>query len=233
MAGRHASLRRMTARPPLAAALAAVLASLLLPAVAFAADPPPPPAAPAPACCRSTDDFPWRELPAIGQGVEVTIDAASPVFKFHAGPSRFVAFRLPAGDARYRIEVRGLPTPDAQQPGGWRVFYPQAVLLDEGQLVSREAALDNAALEPIGSELSPDGAYVLYLPVDPAQARERFLVVYTVMPESPAAVPSPAEALRNRAAALRAAATWPAGQADTGRLRIDVVTLPTAPSATR
>jgi Maltose operon periplasmic protein precursor (MalM) len=224
----------MTARLPLAAtALLVALVSGALPMPAAAADTPPPPAAPAPACCRSTDDFPWRELPAIGQGVDVTIDASSPVFKFHAGPSRFVAFRLPAGDARYRIEVRGLPAPDLQQPGGWRVFYPQAVLLDEGHLVSREAALDNAVLEPIGTELSPEGAYVLYLPVDPAQARERFLVIYTVMPEAGTDVPAPAEALRNRAAALRAASTWAAGQSDGGRLRIDVVTLPATSTTTR
>lgn len=233
MAGGRASLRRMTVRKPRPAAVAraVTLAALLLPVLAPAADPAPPP--PAPACCRSTDDFPWRDLPALGQGVDVTIDATSPVFKFHAGPSRFVAFRLPAGDARYRIEVRGLPTPDPKAPGGWRVFYPQAVLLDEGHLVSREAALDNAVLEPIGTELSPEGAYVLYLPVDPAQARERFLVIYTVMPEPGTDVPAPAEALRNRAAALRAASTWAAGQSDSGRLRIDVVTLPPTGPKTR
>lgn len=172
-------------------------------------------------CCRTTDDFPWRDLPAPGERLEVVIDAAAPSYRFHSGDSHFVAFRLPMATAPYRIELRALPTPAAEVPGGWRVFYPQAVLLDADHLVSRTAPAENLVLEPVGGELAPQGAYTLFLPVDPATDGEKFLVVHTVPATAdPEATP---QFLQARGAAMRAAHNWHAGASDTGRLLVSVV----------
>ena len=180
-----------------------------------------PPSTPA-TCCRSTDDFPWQDLPAAGQSAEVTLTDTSPTYRFHAGDSHFLAFRLPVATAPYRIELRALPTPAPMQPGGWSVFYPEAVLLDADHLVSRTAPVENLVLEPVGSELAPQGAYTLFLPVDPAADGEKFLVIHTV-PAAAAPEASP-QGLQARGAAMRAAAGWHAGASDTGRLRVSVVT---------
>lgn len=202
------------------------MAALAAPSLSAASPVAPPHTAnPAPApvtCCHSTDDFPWRDLPEPGKSADVIIDANSPRYRFHAGDSRFVAFRLPMATAPYRLEIRALPTPDAAQPGGWRVFYPQAVLLDADHLVSRTANAENARLEPVGGELAPDGAYLLQLPVDPVADAERYLVIHTVAPP-PAPTASKAW-LQSRGAAMRAALAWQAGAVDTGRLRITVLT---------
>lgn len=180
-----------------------------------------PPSANTRACCRSTDDFPWQDLPAPGKSADLVIDTATPSYLFHAGESPFLAFRLPAATAPYRIELRALPTPAADVPGGWRVFYPEAVLLTADHLVSRTAPAENLVLEPVGSELAPTGAYALFLPIDPATDNEKFLVVYTVGAKaSPEATP---QMLQARGAAVRAAANWQAGASDTGRLRLSVV----------
>ncbi len=173
-------------------------------------------------CCRSTDDFPWQDLPAPGQSLEVEITVASPTYRFHAGDSRFVAFRLPVATAPYRIELRALPTPATDVPGGWRVFYLEAVTLSADHLVSRTAPAENLVLEPVGGELAPQGAYTLFLPVDPAADAEKFLVIHTVPPnEAPEATP---QVLQARGAAVRAVSTWQAGASATGRVRISVVT---------
>ena len=177
-------------------------------------------AAPA-ACCRSTDDFPWQDLPALGQSLEVVIDSRSPTYQFHAGESRFVAFRLPMATSPYRIELRALPAAANDVPGGWRVFYPQAVMLDGDHLVSRTAPAENLVLEPVGGELAPSGAYTLFLPVDPAADGEKFLVIHTAA--ETAAPPATPQFLQARGAAMRAAGNWQAGASDTGRLRISVV----------
>ena len=106
-------------------------------------------------------------------------------------------------------------------PGGWRVFYPEAVMLDGDHLVSRTAPAENLMLEPVGGEVAPSGAYTLYLPVDPATDGEKFLVIHTTAETAaPAATP---QFLQARGAAMRAAGNWHAGASDTGRLRISVV----------
>ncbi len=180
-------------------------------------------------CCQTTDDFPWQDLPPPGGHLEVTLDTAAPVFRFHTGESRFAAFRLPLSATPYRVEVRALASPAPEAPGGWRVFYPQAVLLDGDQLLTRQAAPENALLEMTGSELSPQGAYVLYLPIDSSADGERYLVLHTVpAADAPAAA---APFLQSRAAVTRAVREWQAGATDSGRLRIDVV--PTERSAPR
>jgi hypothetical protein len=178
--------------------------------------------APAPAtCCRSTDDFPWQDLPALGQSLEVVIDSRSPTYQFHAGESRFVAFRLPMATGPYRIELRALPAAANHVTGGWSVFYPAAVMLDGDHLVSRTAPAENLMLEPVGGELAPSGAYTLFLPVDPAADGEKFLVIHNAA-ETPAPAATP-QFLQARGAAMRAAGSWHAGASDTGRLRISVV----------
>lgn len=174
-----------------------------------------------PACCRSTDDFPWQDLPALGQSLEVVIDSTSPSYQFHTGESRFVAFRLPMATGPYRIELRTLPSPATDVPGGWRVFYPEAIMLDGDHLVSRTAPAENLVVEPVGGELAPGGAYTLFLPIDPAADGEKFLVIHTA-PET-AAPEATAQFLQARGAAMRAAGNWHAGATDTGRLRISVV----------
>ena len=203
-----------TASLPAAAAGGAVDKAPAAPA----GNPAPPPAT----CCRSTDDFPWLDLPAPGQSLEVLIDSRSPTYQFHAGESRFVAFRLPMATSPYRIELRALPAAANDVPGGWRVFYPEAVMLDGDHLVSRTAPAENLVLEPVGGEVAPSGAYTLYLPVDPATDGEKFLVIHTTAETAaPAATP---QFLQARGAAMRAAGNWHAGASDTGRLRISVVT---------
>jgi len=179
-----------------------------------------PASAPA-ACCRSTDDFPWQDLPALGQSLEVVIDSTSPSYQFHTGQSRFVAFRLPMATGPYRIELRALPSPATDAPGGWRVFYPEAIMLDGDHLVSRTAPAENLVVEPVGGELARGGAYTLFLPVDPATDGEKFLVIHTA-PETAAPEATP-QFLQARDAAMRAAGNWHAGASDTGRLRISVV----------
>jgi hypothetical protein len=160
-------------------------------------------------------------LPAVGQSLELSVTDNSPSYRFHTGDSHFVAFRLPMATAPYRIELRALPTPAPTQPGGWSVFYPEAVLLDADHLVSRTAPMENLVLEPVGSELAPQGAYTLFLPVDPAADGEKFLVIHTV-PAGTAPEASP-QFLQARGAAMRAVAGWHAGASDTGRLRVSVV----------
>ena len=172
-------------------------------------------------CCRSTDDFPWRDLPAVGKTLDVEVDATAPRYRFHPGESAFAAFRLPMASAPYRIEIRALATPDPAVPGNWRVFYPQAALLDADHLVSRTTGAENARPQPVGSELAPEGAYVLYVPVDPAADAERYLVIHTV-PPAEAPTPSPGW-LRSRNPAMRAALGWQAGPSETGKLRITVL----------
>ena len=215
-------------RALLGACLAAVnfTTSLASPAATTAGDKAASPStrnpAPAPVtCCRSTDDFPWQDLPAPGQSLEVVIDSRSPTYQFHAGESRFVAFRLPMATSPYRIELRALPTAASDVPGGWRVFYPEAIMLDGDHLVSRTAPAENLVVEPVGGELAPGGAYTLFLPVDPAADGEKFLVIHTA-PENAAPEATP-QFLQARGAAMRAAANWHAGASDTGRLRISVV----------
>jgi hypothetical protein len=95
------------------------------------------------------------------------------------------------------------------------VFYPQAVLLDAFHLVTRTADAENALPEPVGGELAPDGAYTLFLPIDPATDEDRYLVIHTV---PPAPAPTSSEAwLRSRSPVMRAAFGWRAGASDTGR----------------
>ena len=200
---------------PIARLLVALFTFAAAPALAV--EPAPPGAA---ACCRSTDDFPWISLPAPGQSVTLRIGEQDPRYRFHGGESHFVALRLPTQGSAYRIEVRGLPERDPSQPGGWRVFYPQAVLLDAFHIVTRTAGAENALPEPVGGELAPDGAYVLFLPLDPATDEDRFLVVHTVPPEP---APTASESwLRSRNPAMRAAFGWRAGASDTGRISITV-----------
>ena len=216
-AWRYALLGTCLAATHVATSMAATTGAVNPATTASTANPAPAPAA----CCRSTDDFPWQDLPAPGQSLEVVIDSRSPTYEFHAGESRFVAFRLPMATGPYRIELRTLPTPAKDVPGGWRVFYPEAVMLDGDHLVSRTAPAENLVLEPVGGELAPGGAYALFLPVDPAADGEKFLVIHTG--QEPAAPESTPQFLQARGAAMRAAGNWHAGASDTGHLRLSVV----------
>lgn len=207
-----------------------LVALLVLAAVPTLAAEPAPPVGPT--CCRSTDYFPWVSLPAPGKSVTVRLGEQDPRYRFHTGESHFLALRLPDRGAAYRIEVRALPERDPSQPGGWRVFYPQAVLLDAFHIVTRTAGAENALPEPVGGELAPDGAYVLFLPMDPATDDDRYLVVHTVPPEP---APTASESwLRSRSPAMRAAFGWRAGASDTGRISVTVTSPnPRPPAAAR
>ena len=189
------------------AVLATAVAGLCLAAAALAAE-------------RSPADpgvFHYEPLPASG-GLDVRIDAATPVFEFKTGRSAFRAFRLPASDRPYLVEVQSLLSGGTDAAHG-RVFYPVAALLNEDFMVLRQTELDALHFDLPVFENARAPGYRLSIGIDPAQAKERYLVVFT-----PAALLAPRpvdEAATPEAAAKAAREAYP-GAAAGGRLRITV-----------
>jgi hypothetical protein len=165
--------------------------------------------------------FHYEPLPAQGT-VEVRIDARDPAFEFKTGPSAYRAFRLPAGDAAYLIEVRGLLEGglDARRA---HVFYPVVALLTEDYLLSRQTDVEALRFELPFSEAARSPAYRVSIGVDPAQAKERYLVIYTPAPLL-GMRPWPA-ATTPEAAAEAARGAW-AGASGSGTVRITVLAAP-------
>lgn len=131
-------------------------------------------------CCEDPSRFQYAPLPADGS-VDFTIDRASPVFEFQSGRSFFRAFQLPALGRPYTLELRSYveqdePTRDA------RVFYPVVAILTDDFLVSRATDLDFLRFDLPVLEQATAPAYRLSLPLDPANTRERYLVVFTPTP---------------------------------------------------
>jgi hypothetical protein len=192
-------------RPRRPHALAALLGAL--PLAALAASPPADPA-----------QFLYQPLPVQGS-VEASIDPTSPRFEFKTGMSGYRAFRLPDADKPYLIEIRSL-LQGGTDPARARVLYPVAALLTDDFLVSRQTELEMLRFDLPVFEDTQAPAYRLTVGVDPAQAHERYLVVYT-----PAELAAPRQmppADTAEAAAQAARGAW-LGAAANGRLRITVL----------
>lgn len=146
-------------------------------------------------CCEDPSRFQYTALPAEGS-VEFAIDRDSPVFEFQSGPSFFRAFRLPALGKAYTLELRSY-VEAAKSTRDARVFYPVVAILTDDYLVSRATDLDFLRFDLPVFEQATAPAYRLALPLDPANTRERYLVVFTpsqlVQPRAlPAAAPDTA-----------------------------------------
>lgn len=186
--------------------LPCVLSSIATLAVAAT----PPPAA-------DPSQFRYEALPADGS-VDVVLDASTPVFEFQSGRSAFRAFRLPATDRPYLIDVRSY-LEDADGREGGHVFYPIVTLLNEDYLITRSTDLDALRFDSPLSESSTAPAYRLTLGVDPAHGRQRYLVIFTpallVAPRRLPPVATPAAAAELAPSAFLGAAAH-------GRLRLSV-----------
>jgi hypothetical protein len=108
---------------------------------------------------------------------DATVDKLSPVFDFHSGLSPFVAFELPRQAAPYRVRIKSVF--DEKKSGADSVFYPVVALLDETFIVVQMTGIDNLRLEP--ALATPGGAAGLsvYLAIDPAEQKGKYLVVFT------------------------------------------------------
>ena len=161
--------------------------------------------------------FRYEQLPADGS-VEFAIDAASPRFEFKSGVSAYRAFQLPAADKPYLVDLRSLIL-GSRDPARARVFYPLVAMLTDDFLVSRETPLEALHFDLPVFEAAVAPAYRLTVVVDPAQARERYLVVYTPAALlEPRVLPAPA----TPEDAERAAHAAYLGAARYGSLRITV-----------
>jgi len=127
-------------------------------------------------CCDDPSGFPFKTLPPRGF-TDATVDELSPVFDFHSGLSPFVAFELPRQGAPYRVRIKSVFDEKNGGPDG--VFYPVVALLDETFIVVQMTGIDNLRLEP--ALATPGGAPGLsvYLAIDPAEQKGKYLVVFT------------------------------------------------------
>ena len=153
------------------------LAALACGVAALAAAAPGPAAASAPVAAGDPASFRYEALPAEGS-VDFVIDQRSPTFEFQSGPSAYRAFRLPDLSHAYYVELRafldGPPDPERA-----RVFYPVMALLTDDFLVSRQTELDFLRFDLPVFEQAAAPAYRVTVGVDPARARERYLIVFT------------------------------------------------------
>lgn len=127
-------------------------------------------------CCDDPAGFDYAELPETGT-LEFVIGTASPAFEFQSGRSHFAAFLLPASTQPYRVRVRSYI--DGPQADTASVFYPVVALMDDSFIVTRVSGLDNLRLEQALTVPGGEPSLAVMVPLDPAQARERYLVVFT------------------------------------------------------
>jgi hypothetical protein len=137
-----------------------------------------PPAHTAPTA-EATDParFSYRAL-ALSGGVDFELDRHSPTFEFHTGLSPFAAFRLPDTQDAYRVEVISF-LEHPEDPAAARVFYPMVALLTGDFLVSRTSDVDALHFDLPILEQTTRPAYRVTIAIDPHQADERYLIVYT------------------------------------------------------
>jgi hypothetical protein len=152
-----------------ALALAAAFIVLGVPSV--------PRASPPAACCSDPAHFPYQPLPARGS-IDFRIDTHGPEFEFQTGVSTFHAFALPAAERPYLIELRSF-VDGGPDPRAARVFYPIVAVLTDDFVVSRLTDLEHLRYDLPLFELTTAPAYRVVLPFDPANHRERYLVVFT------------------------------------------------------
>jgi len=165
-------------------------------------------------CCQDPSSFRYEKLGA-GATLDFTIDRRNPVFEFQAGRSRFRAFELPRDGGAYVLELRSFLEGPAD-PRRARVFYPVIAVLTDDFIVSRSTDLDHLRFELPVFERAAAPAYRLVVPLDAANPRERYLVVYT-----PAALLAPRPlAVTTPESAERAAREAYLGASAHGRFRI-------------
>jgi hypothetical protein len=128
-------------------------------------------------CCEDPSRFGWQTLPS-GGSVDFAIDRKSPLFEFQSGKSFFHAFRLPSAGGPYTLELRSF-LDDADSPRNARVFFPVMAILTDDFLVSRATDLEALRFDLPMLEQTIAPAYRVQLPLDPANTRERYLVVFT------------------------------------------------------
>lgn len=133
----------------------------------------PPPAA----CCADPAHFPYQSLPPSG-AVDFAIDSRSPSFEFQSGSSSFRAFTLPTEQHPYVLDIRSFVS-NGPDPRRASVFYPLVAVLTDDFVVSRLTDLEHLHFDVPLLELSAAPAYRVVLPFDPANRRERYLVVFT------------------------------------------------------
>ena len=173
------------------------------------------------ACCDDPSTFTYRPLPERGF-IDAAIDRASPIFEFHSGLSPFVAFELPNVSTPYRLRVKSFF--DANHDDKTSVFYPVVALLDETFIVLRMSGLDNLRLEPALATPGGESGLSVTLPIDDAEEKARYLIVFT-----PAAVLGATPERREDDLLTPAALAWLDRRGDLalpsspyGRLRITI-----------
>ena len=129
------------------------------------------------ACCADPSKFHYEPLPAEGS-VDLLISPSSPTFEFQSGPSAYRAFALPAATHPYLVEVRSFLA-GGSDPERARVFYPVVAVLTDDFLVSRSTDLEALRFDLPLFEQTSTPAYRLVLAIDPGNARERYIVVFT------------------------------------------------------
>ncbi|MBM4218933.1 MAG: hypothetical protein FJ171_04710 [Gammaproteobacteria bacterium] len=127
-------------------------------------------------CCDDPSGFDFVTLPNQGR-VDVVIDARSPVFDFQSGVSPFVAFELPDQAARYRVRVKSLIDPKADDDSA--IFYPVIALLDETYIVVHMSGLESLRLEPSLATIGGRSGLAVSVGIDPAEQNGKYLVVFT------------------------------------------------------
>lgn len=127
-------------------------------------------------CCDDPSGFEYATLPKQGR-IDAVIDARSPVFDFQSGVSPFVAFELPDQAARYRVRVKSLIQPKADDTSA--IFYPVIALLDETYIVVHMSSLESLRLEPSLATVGGQSGLAVSVGIDPAEQKGRYLVVFT------------------------------------------------------
>jgi hypothetical protein len=128
-------------------------------------------------CCEDPSRFAFDALPARGD-LDFAIDRRSPVFEFQSGRSYFRAFRLPSEGPAYVLELRSF-LDEPGSPRSARMFVPVMAILTDDFLVSRATDLDALRFDLPMLERTTAPAYRVQLPIDPANTRERYVVVFT------------------------------------------------------
>lgn len=126
-------------------------------------------------CCSDPTEFQFVDMSLPGQR-SLEIGPTSRLFDFHSGRSFFAALRLPEASSSYRVRIKSL----LQGKGdATRVFYPVVALLNDNFIVTRLSSPSHLRLEPALATPGGEPGLSLNLRVDPSEARERYLVVFT------------------------------------------------------
>ena len=127
-------------------------------------------------CCDDPSGFDFVALPKQGR-LDAVIDAKTPVFDFQSGVSPFVAFKLPELGSRYRVRVKSLIDPKADDSSG--IFYPVIALLDETYIVVHMSGLESLRLEPSLATVDGKTGIAVSVGIDPEDQKGKYLVVFT------------------------------------------------------